>query len=104
MAQHPNVERVQQLSDAWARGDLEAQAQFWTEDVVWRVPGRHVLAGTYRGRDALNALVVRFFEESGGTLRLEPLDVIADDNHVICIFRAKAERGGRVLDVEDANV
>ena len=100
---HPNLDRLQAMTDSWARGDLDAVNEFWTEDAVWRVPGNHQLAGTHKGRDAINAVSVRFMELSNGTLRLEPLDAMADDHHVICVWHATANKDGRTLDVEDAN-
>ena len=103
MAQHPNITRLEELSAAWARGDMDAAAQFWTDDAVWRVPGRNVLAGTYRGRAQIDDVSRRFVEMSGGTLRLDPLETIADDGHIVVVWRATASRDGQTLDVEDAN-
>ena len=101
---HANLERLMQLNDAWMRGDMEAANGYWTDDVVWYVPGRHALAGEHRGKDAMNALIGRFMEITAGTIKLEPLDAMADDHHIVAVFRGTATRpDGMTLDVEDAN-
>ena len=65
----------------------------------WHVGGNHPLSGDYRGRDA----IFEYFETvrglTGGGLRSEPHDILADDSHGGVFTRVTADRGDRHLDV-----
>jgi ketosteroid isomerase-like protein len=39
----------------------------------------------------------RLFELSGGTLRVELHDVVANDQHAVALFAVRAERAGKTL-------
>ena len=103
VADHPNAHRITDMVSAFGNGDLDGALAVWAEDAVMHVPGKHVLAGSYRGREEIGGVLVKFAEMSGGSLRLEPLDILADDHHVVAIFRATARLGAKTLDVVDAN-
>ena len=48
-----NAAIVQRIFDAFARREGLALRGLFAEDAVWHVPGRGVMAGTYRGREAI---------------------------------------------------
>ncbi len=99
MAEHPNVRLLREAIATFNRGDFDAYRQFFTEDVVWHVAGYHPLSGDYKGRDAIFDYFAKVRELTGGTLRAEPLDILADDAHGGVFTRVTAERDGRQLDV-----
>ena len=99
---HPNVLRAREYFDTFAKGDLDAVREFFSDDVVWYVPGYHALSGRYRGKDELMAYFERARELSGGTLTLEPGAIMANDRHIGLFLRVRGERNGRTLDVEMA--
>jgi ketosteroid isomerase-like protein len=49
MSDHPNVARMREGYDAFAKGDLAALRELMTEDIVWHLPGHSALAGDYEG-------------------------------------------------------
>jgi ketosteroid isomerase-like protein len=99
VGEHPNVERVRDGFAAFNRGDVEAMRPFIADDIVWHVGGDHPLSGDYRGREAVLDYVTRVLDLGGGTLKGEPLDILANDRHAGVFQRVTAERDGRRLDV-----
>ncbi len=100
-----NLELVQAAYAAFLRGDLESLPQYFDPDVVWHVPGRSAMAGTVEGRAnviaALGGVVALI---ANGTVRLEVHDVLASDDHVVGLISEHAERDGKHLDDNFAQV
>ena len=53
VAERANEAVVREIFDAFARKEGFALRGHFAEDAVWSVPGRGVMAGTYRGRDEI---------------------------------------------------
>ena len=104
MSDHPNVQRMRDGYDAFAKGDLAALRELMTEDVVWHVPGRTSLAGDYHGIDDVLVFFVRVMEVTAGSFRAEPLTLLADDDYGAAHVRITAHRGDRHLDVMNVQV
>jgi uncharacterized protein len=98
---HPNVTTYLHAIDAFNRGDLAAVRDHVRADVVYRIPGRGRVAGEFRGIEGVAEILRRLRDESGGTIALEPLTVLADDENLIARCRVTADRGGRRLDTEN---
>ena len=96
---HPNEDFVRDGFAAFGRGDIEAlRTQFFSPDIRWHFPGSSPFAGDYSGIDEVLGWLGRSFEASGGTLKLELHDVIGNDEHVVALTHATAQREGRSLD------
>jgi ketosteroid isomerase-like protein len=104
MDEPPGVQRAREYVDTFTNGDLDALRDFYAEDVVWHVGGRHRLSGDYSGRDALFS----YFEEvrrlTGGTLRLEPESIVSSDRYTAMFTRVTAQREGKNLDTVLAQI
>jgi uncharacterized protein len=98
---HPNVMTYLHALDAFNRDDLTAVRNHVREDVVYRIPGRSRVGGEFRGIDGFGEVLRRLRDESGGTIALEPLTVLADADNLIARCRVTAERGGRRLDTQN---
>jgi uncharacterized protein len=95
---HPNEELLQEAFAAFQRGDLAAlESKYFAQDIRFHVPGRSQVSGDYQGTGEVLAFFGRLFELSGGTLRLEVHDVIANDQHGVALYTVHAEREGRQL-------
>jgi uncharacterized protein len=95
---HPNEVLLREAFAAFMRGDLEAlQTKYFAEDIRYHVAGRSQIAGDYEGVAQVLGLFGRLFELSGGTLRLELHDVVANDEHGVALFKVIAERDGKEL-------
>lgn len=99
MSEHPNVQRMRDGYDAFAKGDSATLRELMTEDVVWHVPGRTPLSGDYEGIDAVLAYFARIMETTGGSFRAEPRTLLADDTYGAAPVAITAHRGDKHLDV-----
>jgi ketosteroid isomerase-like protein len=95
---HPNESLVREGFAAFERGDLDALLQLYAEDVRFHYPGRSPLAGDYQGMAQLIEFSGQLAELSGSSIRLELHDVLANDEHAVALFTARAERAGRQLE------
>lgn len=96
---HPNVERLGRFLEAYAAHDSESIRSMLADDAVWHVGGTHRLRGDYVGRDAILEYFDRVGEETGGTLRLEPIELLANDQRGAAFLRVTGHRDDRHLDV-----
>jgi ketosteroid isomerase-like protein len=93
-----HAETARAVLKAVSDGDLDRLESQLSDDVVWHVGGDHPLAGDYKGRQAVRGYHSRVAELSSGSLRLEPVDVLASDNYLGIFLKAGANAGGHTLD------
>ena len=98
MSERDNERLVRTMVQAFMNGDLETVGSVFASDAVWELPGRGRLAGEYKGREAIIGFLASSFELSGGTLRLELMDVLASENGAAQLQRVTADHEGRHLD------
>jgi len=92
-----NGELVRRIFDAFARKEGFALRGLFADDAVWTVPGRGAMAGVYQGRDEIFRFLARLPKETGGTYGSELVDVLASDGRAAALYRARGERDGRTL-------
>ena len=103
MSTHPNAASARANFDRFVQGDVAGLLGLFADDAVWHVPGASAVAGDYRGREEIGSLMRQTAELSDGTYWVEPLWVLADDEHVVAVYRARGQRaGGRTLDIQQA--
>jgi len=95
-----NEELLANWFSAQTRLDIHGMQTMLADDVVWHVPGRNLLSRDYRGKAEVFGFFARARELSGGTVRIEPIEIMAGDQHAIALVRVHAEREGRKLDGE----
>jgi len=100
---HPNEKLLRDADEAQMRGDLEAFAGSYTDDVIVHVPGKSSLAGVYKGRDQFLELFGRFMERAP-EYSFEPHAYFADDEHGVILQRSHYKRGSETLDSNDTFV
>ena len=93
------VRRLEEWISAYGNNDRDAMAASLAEDAVWHVGGTHRLSGDYRGRDEILGYFDTVRGETGDTMRLEPLEVMANDRHGAAFLRVTGERQARRLDI-----
>ena len=99
MGEHPNVARAESFVKAYQASDFDSVREFLAPDIVWHVAGNHQLSGDYRGIDAVLDYYGRAQELTGGSLRIESVEIMADDRFGGIIMRAQAKRDGQSMDV-----
>lgn len=99
--EHPNIERGKRLYASMVMGDERAFGELVTDDaqIHWPGAGRHILGGTYSGRQEVMAAIARCREITEGTLEGEILDILVDDRHVVIVNRVTGRRKGMTLDI-----
>jgi ketosteroid isomerase-like protein len=95
---HQNEARIRAALDAYRGGSRDDLREHLSDDIVWHVGGDHPLSGDYRGIDAVLDYHDKTRALTGGTLALEPLSILADDDHAGIFMRVQGEGGGAKLD------
>lgn len=101
---HPNEDLMRRGYEAFGKGDMATIAELFADDIVWHAPGKSPLSGDYKGLDSVLALFGKTAELSGGTLKLEVHDILANDEHGVALLRGTAQRGGKSLDNNSVQV
>jgi len=100
---HPNEKVMRDLDDAQLRGDFEAFANGFTDDVVVHIPGKSSFAGEHKGKDEFLKLFQRF-SEAVPDYTFEAHSYLADDEHGVSLQRSTYKRGNEMLQANDAFV
>ncbi len=104
MSEHPNVELMRKVYDAFAVGDVDTAGSYWTEDAVHHYPGHNPLSGEHKGLAESTAFANKIFELTEGKLRMDVLEIGASDNHAFALLDTRYERKGHVLEMPFVNV
>lgn len=91
---------VRRIFEAFARKEAFALRGLFADDAIWRVPGRGVMAGEYRGRDEIFRFLARLPKETGGTYGSALRDVLASDDRAAALYTARGRRRGRELELD----
>lgn len=102
MSEHPHAAAARRGFESFVRGDVTAMLGLFAPDAVWHVPGANAMTGDYRGLEEIGAFLRRTAELTGGTYKVDLLWAVADDDHLVTVYRARGEREGRTLDIEQA--
>src|SRR5258705_8531245 len=97
---HPNEDRLRGGYEAFQTGNMDAlRDEFLTQDVVWHSPGSNPYSGDHKGIDEVLANFGKTMEVTGGTLRVELHDVLANDEHGVALATVRGEaHGERIAD------
>jgi len=82
---HPNVIAGRESYEAFNDGDIDVVRQFLADDIV-------------RGLDEVLGLFGEMFDLSGGTYRVELVDVYASDDRTVAVEHSTGSRNGKSLD------
>jgi len=93
-----HVRRLERWLAAYADHDRQTMIDSLAEDAVWHVGGVHRLSGNYRGRDAILGYFDAVRRETTDTMKLETLEVLANERHGAAFLRVTADRQTRRLD------
>lgn len=101
----PSMEqRLREGYAAMARGDGAGLAKLLAPDATWHIPGKNLLAGRYQGFDQIFRFWKKVAALSGGGMRLEVLDVLANEERGVVFVVGRAQRNGQVLEEKGVHV
>ncbi len=99
MSEHANATLVRQMLDAMNHGDRQAASNALLDGVEWHEIGR---SEARHGKAALATAMSAGASDYAVTASVH--DVIANDDHVIALVDATADRGGRTLQYRTAEI
>ncbi len=97
-SEHAHVELVRRAYKAFEEADVDFMRRFYADNIVWHVPGRGPVSGTYRGQEQVFGFLAKLRELLPEGLEIELHDVLANDEHAVSLHRARGRRGDKVLD------
>jgi hypothetical protein len=80
-------------------GDLDLLGVVMAQEVVWHEPGRSSLAGDYKGPEEVLGFLGELKARTGGTFKIEVLDVLSEPERAVVFQRETAMRTEKTLDV-----
>jgi uncharacterized protein len=93
------IDIVKSYLDAARRQDFVAMQAYFTDDFVYRVPGKGPLSGVFKGRSAAIDYVVKIMGLTNGTYTiLDFVDWLESEKSVALIARERITRHGEVFD------
>ncbi len=92
---HLRLVAAQELLTHIGRGDLGRAASLLSERVVYRVPGKNKLAGTFTGPQEVTAHLQKLAAETGGIPAFKWDDWMVGEHHVAGMSTVHAQAGGR---------
>ncbi len=106
MSQLANAALHRKAHEAFSRGDMDGLGEMIAEDTVWHSPGKSLISGEFRGREAVFG---EFFAKmnglSDGTAGfVEHQDYIGNDERSVALFRFGATRNGKTMEVSVCEV
>jgi ketosteroid isomerase-like protein len=84
------------MTEAFLKGDMATVKDFWAEDIVWHFPGRSIIAGVFRGKEA----VLKHLSEGGRlgvSLEMIPRAFFGDENYGAALYDLISNRRGKSL-------
>lgn len=96
---HPNEKLIRHAYELFATGDIDLLRVVLDENAVWHEPGRSAVAGDYKGPEAILGFLRKLQERSGGTFKLEIVDVLAESERAVVLQEETGSRNGKELDV-----
>ena len=97
MADHPNLAVLKTGYDAFSAGDIETVAGLYTPDTVWHEPGGSLISGDHQGLEAVLTYFGKLAGLTEGTFKVEVHDLLANDEHGVCLSILSGSRGGKEL-------
>lgn len=88
---------VKKLYSALLNRDADYLARAFSH-ASYHVPGNNIVAGTYKGSEAILGLFALTAAETNGTLTFEFHDIVVGEGHVCVLDRVTGTRKGKTLD------
>jgi ketosteroid isomerase-like protein len=97
---HPNVAIVEKMYEAFNKGDMATiKRDVFAENLEWRLPGHHPLAGAKHGADEVIAFFAKLVE-TGIHVDLIKIDAFGEDT-VVEVHRGYGTAGDASLDANN---
>ncbi len=102
--ENPNVSLLRRAYMSFGAGDVPAALELFDDNIVFHIPGNNLLAGDHTGKAAVGSAFRRFKELSGGTFKLQPQQIFANDEYGTVLADTSASRNGKALNLQPVQV
>ena len=99
-----HVDSVKRFFGAFRERDLETLYQLMDPEIVFHLPGDHLMSGDHTGAQQVIATFARSAELTGGTFKSEVRGIAPNGDKVLVLTHVNGERNGRTLDMDGAFV
>jgi ketosteroid isomerase-like protein len=100
---NPNEDRLRQLYELFAKGDLQGFLDGCTDDVTFTVPGNTPGSGTFTKQTFIE-WITGVLGQTDGTFREYVLDVFANEDHGILLLHHEFYRDGKYRQYGTAHI
>ncbi len=101
---HPNVEAVNQMTEAIFSQDHDTLAKLFTDDLVFHLRGPDPMAGDHAGLGGFLEVVGSWFEATAGQITLDQQFCVGTDGWAAEWEHATLGRNGKTLESRNAFV
>jgi len=100
MSEQSNETLHRKAHEAFSRGDMDTVTEMIAEDIVWHSPGKNLISGVFRDREAVfGKFFAKMDDLSGGTAQIaEHQGYLGNDEHSVALFRYDATRNGKTME------
>jgi ketosteroid isomerase-like protein len=95
-----NQELLRKAYRSIGEGDVPAALALYDDGIVFHVPGTSLLSGDHAGKAAVGVTMRKFQELSGGTFKLQPVQIVANEEYGFVLAQASAGRNGKTISEE----
>ena len=92
-----NQDLLRKVYQSIGEGDVPAALALYDDSIVFHVPGTNQLAGDHAGKAAVGATMRKFQELSGRTFKLQPVQIVANDEYGFVLAKVSASRNGKTI-------
>ena len=93
-ASQANAQRLRDAFAAFDRGDLDHLRENSAKNCTWTNAGSSPIAGTFTGWDAIEGMLGKLFELTGGTFKTSVQSILSNDDQACAIYDATATING----------
>jgi ketosteroid isomerase-like protein len=92
-----NIDLLRRGYESFGKGDVPGALALFDDSIVFHVPGTSQLAGDHRGKAAVGAFMGKLKELSGGTFKLQPTQIMANNTFSAVVTQISATRNTRTI-------
>ena len=85
---------IRKTYENFAQGNIPSVFATFDAGISWHVPGHSPLSGDYTGHDQIGGFFQRTMELSGGAFSIDVHNVLAENDLVVALVTANAQRNG----------
>jgi hypothetical protein len=90
--------------DAFASGELAKVTAMFSDDIVWHASGTSPVSGDYTGKDEILEFFGKMMQTYDGTLQVQALDILANDNHGVVLTSERGTCGWRTVEFRSVHL